>query len=116
MKPFDGQQGRGHNGTFKQAADSVPWRRTSGRVVAHASSACAQRGAKAQPEKLWLIGGGVPGIVGSGPSIGRSMRGVQASRPRVSGWAGAANRPAAGPCSTERKSDGAGKGVSVRGD
>src|SRR3546814_14524249 len=77
MKPFDGQQGRGHNGTFKQAADSVPWRRTSGRVVAHASSACAQRGAKAQPEKLWLIGGGVPGIVGSGPSIGRSMLGVQ---------------------------------------
>src|SRR3546814_14676977 len=78
MKPFDGQQGRGHNGTFKQAADSVPWRRTSGRVVAHASSACAQRGAKAQPEQLWLLGGGVPGIVGSGPSIGRSMRGVQA--------------------------------------
>src|SRR3546814_20528228 len=85
MKPFDGQQGRGHHGTFKQAADSVPWRRTSGRVVAHASSACAQRGAQAQPEKPWLIGGGVPTIVGRGPSRGRSMRAVQRTAERREG-------------------------------
>src|SRR5690606_6539166 len=75
------------------------WR--TGISCRHAACAWRQRSWKAQPRNSPVSAGTTPGMVPRGVPAGvRPGTGIQASRPSVYGWRGAANSSATGPCST----------------